>query len=201
MIVYSTALDIQMPCISKTKHTSRNRRFSTENLNHLSITNMQLYKNLTLKKFNKFAIIFCVMGDILLSAYIYSKMATKEFFYKLIEQMAIQANTSIEVIPQSILDNQLILMKNTLVISIAVFLAFHISIYLMYHYQKQFAVMYIKIYAAFAMVGCLVMSYPTFAWKTIFGINFLLQAFMYLFVVLGISYYQKNGGFNLQEET
>ena len=145
----------------------------------------QLYNKLTKKAFKRFAILFFFLGDLLSFSFIYYSFNNFILFKKIVENNLEKNGLSIRDLPHFQLDEIFQLINQTLILTIALFMVFHLIVYFFYYKDKFTAFFYLKILSFVAIFGCLMIGVTEFTSFTIFGPLFLIQAGLYSFIALG----------------
>lgn len=148
------------------------------------------YQRLGEQKFRWAAVLACFWGDISISKYFYDKFTDKEAFDHNYEQSKIildkvYAQQGIEL-PDDFKQQVFQLMLNSLLLSLSLFLLFHLFNYTFYIFKKRFAHLYLTFLSWVGVPGALIMSITVFGSAPAWGSLFFLQAILFFAVAVGL---------------
>ncbi|MBT6325790.1 MAG: hypothetical protein HOJ35_07460 [Bdellovibrionales bacterium] len=149
----------------------------------------KLYGNISEKTYKILAVIFCFLGDITLSKFIYDRFTNKESFEKgMTALMKVYEEQNITMPPDfRVQVYQLIV--NALLLLLGLFILFHILNYTFFIFSKKFAYIYMKFLVYVATVGSFLSGLIVISGHYFYGTVFIVLSLLYLFVAIGLYYY------------
>ncbi len=149
----------------------------------------KLYGNISEKTYKILTVIFCFLGDITLSKFIYDRFTNKASFEKgMAALMQVYEEQNITMPPDfRVQVYQLIV--NALLLLLGLFILFHILNYTFFIFSKKFAYIYIKFLVYVATVGSFLSGLMVITSYSFYGTIFIILSLLYLFVAIGLYYY------------
>lgn len=150
----------------------------------------KIYERLGEKNFRLLAALFCLIGDLMLSKYLYDKFTNKAQFdsafkrvFPILQKAFKQQNMEI---PIGFEVEVFTILVNTLLTCLGIFILFHLFNYTFFIFRKRFAQFYLVLLSWSGTVGAIYMGISSISSLPGWGTLFLLQGLMFLFVALGI---------------
>jgi len=134
----------------------------------------------------------CFIGDLLICTYLWQKYTDRIEFTKALKNVKALGGFN-QMTPE--FSNQIyILLVQTLVVMFAVILIFHMLVYLLYHFEKKSAYLYIKCLVYVGVPGSLLLGISGLFSGSTMEALFIVQGGLYLYVLLGPRHFpqQKN---------
>ena len=161
------------------------------------------FNKLSPKTFQVLCILLCLAGDLSFSGYIYNFFSDKDSFlknYEILREPLLQAfKKQGMILPKNFEHEIFHIMIQSLLMMIALFIFFHLIIYLFYYFNKRFAFLYIRLLGIFGTLGGLSFISSAFSNSVIWGILFILVTVAYIFISFGTYHFPINSQSKLEQ--
>ena len=151
------------------------------------------FNKLQPKTFQKLSIFMCLFGDLSFSGYIYYIFSDKDAYlknYQLLKEPLNQAMLQQGMsLPPGFEHEIFQIMLQTLLFMLTMFIIAHGLIYTFYYFQKRFAFLYIRFISFMGIIGAAIFTSSVINESLMWGLNFIIVAGAYLFVVFGTHYF------------
>ncbi|WP_372652364.1 hypothetical protein [Halobacteriovorax sp.] len=144
-----------------------------------------LYKNLTEKTFKKLAILFCLLGDILIFYYIWID-AFPRIFSQVTQQVKKNPALDSSMFPKNFFTELYELSRQAMLAMFIGVIIIHVINYLYYYRDKAFAYKYLRIQSSLGGLGLFLIGFSNLISG---GINFAytLSGVLMIYVFIGLS--------------
>jgi hypothetical protein len=150
----------------------------------------KIYSKLGEKNFRLLAAFFCLIGDLMLSKYLYDKFTDKprfdEAFTRVMPILQRAFKQQGLEVPIGFQLEVFTILVNTLLTCLGLFLLFHLFNYTFFIFRKKFAQYYVVFLSWSGTVGALYMGLSSLFKLPFWGTLFVLQAILFFFVAYGI---------------
>ena len=151
-----------------------------------------LLRKMKERNFLIFSAVTCFLGDLLIALYVRHIFLDFSLFKKLFEQAAGIQGLDITSIDPSFIEGQFYILKNSITMLIALLLAVHLVVYILYFFKKSSAARYISATLWLSIPTNLIFIYEAYSISKIFALLFLLQTPLYIFSYKGIKLFKLN---------
>jgi hypothetical protein len=149
----------------------------------------KLFSKLTIKQFYWLSTIFCILGDLSVSAHLYLRFDQFDLFRDRYQQAMLIVGQDPSIIPPQFIREQFLLLMDMLAILLSLLVIMHLCIYLFYFLGKKMARGYVQLLCWFGVPGALLFFIGSVGGSSLLGYYFLPQSLLYLFTLLGVRYF------------
>lgn len=150
----------------------------------------KIFANLDSKLFKKISIFMLIICDFLISAYLYLRLTqSRDVFNATMEIVLAQQPEAKGQLPPDFSDQLFVLMVNSLIIMLTLYLVYHFFVYYLWHIEKQTAAKYIRLVSWVAGPLALLFALLNFIGMPMFSLMALVAGIFYFFVALGMRYF------------
>ena len=151
------------------------------------------YSKISKKKFKIFTFLFCFLGDLLISSYLYSKFNNFALYEKMLtEALKIKGlDTDLSTLPPNFIHDQFQFIINSLIALLGFVILLHLIFYIFNYVDRKFAQVYITVLIWVGAPSSFFIGITRISSETIPAIGFIVQSFLYLFIILGVIYFSK----------
>ena len=150
------------------------------------------------RKFLLFSSISCFIGDFLIGAYVYYVSLNLEQFNKLFQKVLTFKGISSKQIDSEFIQGQFYIIKNSILLLIALVLFVHLIVYLLYFLKRRGAIRYVQISLWLTIPTSVFFIYEAFFTSKVFALLFLIQTSLYYLSFKGNRFFKL--GQNLKTE-